>query len=324
MATIYYFDSEPFASFGAVDSLPETFSFEGHNAYRMGGGQAVRFATNSASISYKGVRVGQTYKILQDGVDIGNVTTVNNYPNFEVFELASGLDTGFVHEYEILVVVPVSNNSGQTCFDQAVVLDNDSLAPIAHSRKSIDVYTGDSITNNYSIASALLGDAFLFSRHFSRAPQSYGHNGERVSTYLRDSVNNVTIPPLCERVIARGGTNDLGNTDLAQFQSDYGVWVDNIRAQIGNGKTIVCEQPLPRFDGAAVYRETYGEAIQSAIAGKADVIYLATDGWLTDSSDTADGLHPNAAGYAKIAAARILALSPPGPSGNALLGAGFF
>lgn len=105
------------------------------------------------------------------------------------------------------------------------------------------------------------------------------------------------------------GTNDSIGYDLtAEYQ-------ENLIELAGTNTnaTIYALGILNRTGITEAERDTRNGYIQAAVAGAvgagANVIYWNTDGWIDPATDTSDGLHPTAAGHAKIAV-RALALLP--------------
>ncbi|MET7283656.1 GDSL-type esterase/lipase family protein [Kribbella sp. NPDC005582] len=98
-------------------------------------------------------------------------------------------------------------------------------------------------------------------------------------------------------VLINLGTNDRGHgVSSAQFQSAYITLMQRIRAKYPNA-TIHAMETFQKL----YVNETKAAVATRNAAGDSKVRFINTEGWITVSTDTADGTHPNDAGHQKIA-----------------------
>lgn len=328
MSTAYWFDSAPFTTYGEFNPTPLVTSTDsGHTTKQLQAGQEIRFASNSSSVgiySYYSTAAGRTYVLLQGAqgtianTQVGSVTIpATGSGAYQVFNLATGLDTTAVHEYRIVCITPVQPASGNW-LDGYLELDTGTLAAVAHPNRFVWGMYGDSITAMTSahqtdsgsaiITDCRYGDMWLATNVVNRGMFISGIAGGKVVNTGRDSTSN--IPTNVDGVRVEYGTNDLQDlpTGNATFQQAYSDMIDNIRTRIGANKPIVCLQPFPRATPPSSL-SNIATLIQAAIAGKSKVFYYGTTGWIdTDTSKMPDGIHPNAAGYAQLAPNEYAAL----------------
>ena len=129
-------------------------------------------------------------------------------------------------------------------------------------------------------------------------------------------------------VLLHIGTNDIAqNTDLPNAPARLGTLIDRITTGAPDADVFVATiVPLP-FAQARVDR--YNDAIPALVRARADAgkrVHLVEMRNALTAADLADGVHPNATGYDKMAAVWFDALrsvpgSPP-PTAAALAGAG--
>lgn len=99
----------------------------------------------------------------------------------------------------------------------------------------------------------------------------------------------------------------LGTNDGAGSAATQAEYCENLMELWGTlGKPIYCMGVLPKSPGEAerISINAYlQEAVAAAVTAGANAMFWNTDGWIDPATDTSDGLHPNAAGQKKIAAA---------------------
>lgn len=335
----YWFDSAPFTTYGEFNPTPVFSTTDsGHTVKELQPSQSIRFASSTAAIgiyTFTSTAAGRTYVTLQDGVQVGSYAfPASGGGSFAVYTIASGLDTSRVHEYEIICVTPLSG-SASSWYDGYLELDN--LASIAHPNRVVWGMYGDSITAVTNASPAITDtrqdDMWIFTHATGTAMYIVGTAGGKVVNTGRDSTHN--IPQNVGAVRNEYGTNDLPDLGSsgpnATFQQAYSDMIDNERSWIGAGKPIICLQPFPRSAPNDVNRALCGTLIQAAIAGKTLVTYANTDNWWDPNNGalTADGLHPNAAGYVFLAnreipiwsSASITAYGPANASSGGASGA---
>lgn len=337
----YWFDSAPWTTYGEFNPTPVfTSTDSGHTVTQIIPSQSIRFASNSSSVgiySYFSTAAGRTYVLNQRPVGGSNtswtqvgsaVIPATGSGAYQVFNMATGLDTSSNYEYEILLITPIllSGNQG-SWYDGYVELDTGTLATVSHPKRFVWGMYGDSITGMTSahqtdIASPIItdtryGDMWLATNFVNRAMVIAASPGGKVNPTLRDATAG--IPANVDGVRVNAGRNDMPDLGSAipnsAYQTAFGVMVDNIRAQIGAGKLIACYKPFAALPTDDTNRDLCGTLIQAAIVGKANVIYVNTDGWFIPdaASNMPNSPHPNALGYAQLAPNEY---GPLGGTGN--------
>ena len=281
----YYFDEAPFTTYGEFNPIP-VFSTTngGHTVKALQASNSIRFASSSATIAinnYTSTAAGRTYVLFQDGIAIETlVIPATGGGSYADRTIATGLDTGSVHEYEIACVLPIQG-SASNWYDSHLILDD--LASVAHPTRAVLAFYGDSITGvtdaGGTVADTRDADMWQACTATGRAMTISGVAGGKVVNTGRDSTANINAS--VDQVHVRYGVNDLpdltGGSPNTTFQTAYGDMIDNIRTRIGAGKPIYCYQPWPVSSGSN--RATAGTLIQNAISGKSNVTYISTDNW---------------------------------------------
>ncbi|MDB5707864.1 MAG: hypothetical protein JWN66_4980 [Sphingomonas bacterium] len=280
-----------------------------HYYWEQPSGAGLRFRATTTSVriwTYNGL---SPMVLLQDGVQVGGIITPPATTGYDIVTLATGLSG--THDYEIRPIwigVPI--------FIYALLVD--TLSATAQTPKAVDAYYGDSIVQgnvliSAGVTDARVMDAFILANATGRASIRVGASGAKVSTALKTGTAAITgLASVPTRVVSCGGVNDMIQAvPVATFQADYQTMLSSLRTGLPSAK-IYARGILPVGTTVANYatRSTYNAAIAAAVTALADanIVYRNTDGWITPATDTIDGLHPNAAGYAKIAAAMQLVL----------------
>ncbi len=98
-------------------------------------------------------------------------------------------------------------------------------------------------------------------------------------------------------VVINLGTNDVGHgVTGAQFQSAYVTLLRNVRAKYPNATIFALETLRRRY-----VAETQAAVNTVTGAGDNKVVFVNTEGWITEATDTVDNVHPNDTGHRKIA-----------------------
>ena len=126
--------------------------------------------------------------------------------------------------------------------------------------------------------------------------QAVGGAALMVGDLLATQITNAPTPERTDKVFILIGTNDSNVTDA--FRAEYETQVNRLKVKYPNA-TIYCMGILERWSGDTTRRNTQNPMIATA-ASNTGQVYINTDGWITQA-DTYDNLHPNEAGYIKIA-----------------------
>lgn len=310
----------PYSGYIAADGVSANDgSFGGSYAQRVwlvGCGFGLRFSATTTSVRiwlFEGFSTGRLV-LLQDGVEIADVQPPSTAGRYELFTLATGLSGS--HEYEIKAISPTVPTYIHDLFV-------DTLDASAHTELPCDAYYGDSIVAMGSslLTDARLGDAYILADSLDRAAVRVGVGATGVSVnggnlaikYGRDNTAKITgLASVPTRVFVCYGVNDMFyGVALATFQTDYVTMLTALRAGLPSAK-IYCRAILPQYRNTNADRLLYNARILAAVTAMADanIVYVDTDGWISTSPgvDLVDNVHPNASGYAKIAAAQALVL----------------
>jgi lysophospholipase L1-like esterase len=179
---------------------------------------------------------------------------------------------------------------------------------------------GDSITDGVGVTGggsyrvglwqrlANAGIATDFVGSLSNGPASLGdHDHEGHSGWRIDQIDaNITgwIQQSNPRtILLHIGTNDIGqNYDVANAPARLSALIDKIRADAPQVQLFVA-QLIPTANAANEQKtQTFNAALPAIIAQKGPLTHLVDMHSAITTADLADGLHPNAAGYDKMAA----------------------
>ena len=270
----------------------------------------LRFRATCDSISVLAAgNLAGSVRLVVDGSPVGAAVGLTAGSNLEWTVLATGLDATAEREYAVyglgLAVGGVMVRGG---------VNQAALDP----RKSV-VFYGDSITYGQG-ASSLAGYATLTAISLRRGRVNLGVPSSQVlddgdpGTHPRPGSSAAGIASVTARAAGAGsvvilyGVNDAcpAQYSYATFRADYQTMLAGIVAGMATGTKVYC---LGVLDTASSYadetiRAAKNGAIAAAVAaaGNSATLYVSTDGWIVPSADLADGLHPNDAGAAKVAA----------------------
>ncbi|MBV8726346.1 MAG: SGNH/GDSL hydrolase family protein [Candidatus Eremiobacteraeota bacterium] len=176
-------------------------------------------------------------------------------------------------------------------------------------------------------------DATSFPAVLARALRSRGHqvqlqnlaiSGARIGWVWADELGK--IAPTANLITLFIGTNDFSDiafrntTTFDQFARQYVSLVDYLRAVFPKARIVLLNVPnigyLPCCNAtraAAAVTWKAGNLLINALAGKAIVVDLVCDSALYDAAmfPSADSVHPNDAGHARIAADILATLEHP-------------
>jgi lysophospholipase L1-like esterase len=98
-------------------------------------------------------------------------------------------------------------------------------------------------------------------------------------------------------VVINLGTNDSGHgVHTPEFQSTYVTLLERVRQKYPNAAIFAMETFRKRF-----VTQTQNAVTLRNNAGDRNVFFINTEGWINESTDTVDNVHPNDQGHRKIA-----------------------
>jgi lysophospholipase L1-like esterase len=247
--------------------------------------------------------------LYMDGTRIGSVVTPAA-STFAYAELGTGLDASS-HLWEIVFTAEGGGYLYQVYLGPGALLET-KPAP-----RPVAIWYGDSIAAGAGLPSTDKRQIDYFPYPTGYTGYGLGFVGTAVTTYLRDNAYRLGVGPVPPSlVVSAGGVNDQGNAldgnpPPSSFGTDYVTMLGNIAGYMQAGGTILVRAILPNTGTNYANRGLFNAAISAAVttynASKVNGVtaqYMETDGWIigTCCADTVDGLHPNAAGFAKIRA----------------------
>jgi lysophospholipase L1-like esterase len=140
-----------------------------------------------------------------------------------------------------------------------------------------------------------------------------GHSGWRIDQ-LDANITGWLRTANPRTILLHIGTNDIGqNYDVGNAPARLSTLIDHIRTLAPNVELFVA-QVTPTADAAnEVKTQTFNAALPGIVAQKGPLTHLVDMHSALTTADLADGLHPNAGGYDKMAARWYAALqSVPG------------
>ncbi|MES2058166.1 MAG: GDSL-type esterase/lipase family protein [Pseudomonadota bacterium] len=294
---------------GAVTNQGLYAAGDNQYSWALPSGCGLRFAATTTSVRLWTYNGGCPIVLLQDGIEVATVLPATS-DQYQIVTLWTGpLGT---HEYEIQFI-----SVSQSVFVGGILVD--TLVATAHAPREVDAYFGDSIVQGNALPSQLdarIMDPYILAKATGRVSTRRGGSGAKVSPTLRDLTSWITsLASVPTRVFVTAGANDMfQSVPVPTFQADYTTLLANMRAGLPAAK-IYARAILPVASTAtnSAARPSYNAAIAAAVAarvtaGDTNVVYIDTDGWIIPATDTVEGVHPNASGYAKIAAAQQLVL----------------
>ena len=134
-------------------------------------------------------------------------------------------------------------------------------------------------------------------------PDNEGHPGWTI-TQIKQGIDAdgwlETYKP--DIILLHIGTNDIGHGDTASAPDNLSALLDDILARLPKVRVIVA-QIIPFRHGAEEGHRSYNAAIPGIAASKGARVSVVDMRNILSMSDYADGLHPNANGYNKMARA---------------------
>ena len=195
------------------------------------------------------------------------------------------------------------------------------LAPFAHGSQVRIMPLGDSITfgspdrdyggYRHMLRTLLAGDgyaaAFVGSRESGNgaipSPANEGHPGWTIRQ-LKDGIDSngwlETYRP--DLILLHIGTNDLRQGGADAAPGNLSSLLDDILSRLPRTRVIVA-QIIPFRHGSDAVHRAYNATIPGIAASKGPRVTVVDMQSILEPGDYADGLHPNAAGYDKMARA---------------------
>lgn len=305
--------SAPYTSYGVVEGGPVSSNSFGYNPVYLcsNNGCTIRFYAAASEIRIWGYQFrGSVWRVYSDGVLVSE-QTISATGAWQDFTVATGLDTS-QHLYE---VTPVSTLDaiGNAPYYYSLILAGGTgfVSQAVPARPARVAWYGDSIIFGIGVSDLAQQNIAQVASMLTLDFVQKGNPSQKVSTYLRDNTAQILGTP--NYLWLEGGVNDcILSVNAATFEADYGTMMSNAAAKVAVGGKILVRSLFATGCGSYA---TYNTAIQAAItaynAGAPSIpaTYYDATTWGLVAGDFGDGLHPNAAGYAKIAAAekRILA-----------------
>ncbi len=273
---------------------------------------AVRLRAKCNALSVWMLLDGSKIKTQIDGVD-GALLTADppvwaaGTPVYGWLQIMSGLDNAVEHEYSFSLAYSPYGASAI----HAVGLTGGEISGVAGRRPVRIAFYGDSVTygttgtGNDSSLGYVHRVGFFTGRHGPFEIWNRAIPGTTVKDSGAVRVSDL-ISAAPTQVVILYGTNDMTGVGGPETISEFQIAYSNMLAQIISGLTgakIFCLGIMPRND-VAVDRQPWSAAIKAAVngAGSKNLIFVPVEGWIDPATDTADGVHPNGSGYAKIAA----------------------
>ena len=214
----------------------------------------------------------------------------------------------------------------------ALILAPAHEAAAAESNGGVRVMPlGDSITDGVGVSGggsyrtglwqrlANAGIATDFVGSLSNGPSSLGdhdhegHSGWRIDQ-LDANIGGWIQQSNPRTILLHIGTNDIGqNYDVANAPARLSALIDKIRVDAPQVQLFVAQLIPTANAGNEQKTQTFNAALPGIVAGKGPLTHLVDMHSAITTADLADGLHPNATGYDKMAARWYSALqSVPG------------
>jgi hypothetical protein len=325
--------SAPFSTYAAFDGDPTYIAGYGEIWPAGGGGSGtgagVRFRAAVTDISYwTNNNSGNLprFVVYQDGLPIATSSIIPAQQSYwNVQPLVSGLD-GAPHEYEI---IPIDPGGYVQLFEVILGGGTGLITNAPEPVKPQWAFFGDTNVSGAGIATdaGRFGgdirqtDAWMLTNLENVGVIIDGHPGATMDGYAVSHTSEITsLSPAPAAVFTRFGTDDVGHTPVAQFQSDYVSFLNALLAGLPGTTQIYVEGVFPATGQyfSPAQRSTYNAAMQAAVTsiGSSQVHYIDTTGWFDPAVDTnyvgiVDGLHPSAAGFIKILNREIPVVTSP-------------
>jgi lysophospholipase L1-like esterase len=130
-----------------------------------------------------------------------------------------------------------------------------------------------------------------------------GHSGWRIAQ-LQPLIPQPAFEPLPHIVLLHIGTNDIAqNDDLAQAPTRVGALIDDI-VEAAPEALVVVAKIIPLSFGGGNAIESYNDALEQIVAARASAgkhVLMVDQNTGFPNGELADGVHPNAQGYARMA-----------------------
>lgn len=274
-------------------------------------GPSLRFYATCSAVKIWTYGNLQKYRLYVDGVDQATVVSAGNSGQFGWLTIASGLDSAAEHLYEVILTTQNASYVYAVMTTGGTGLNTGKTPP---ARSLLAAY-GDSIVAASAQGYPDTGSAFIQQLGLLKDWNVFnsGIAGSKVQDSGTTRTADITgLLPQADILFVLYGTNDAfaaGRT-TTQLQADYTTMLNALTAGASN-MVIYCLGILPRNDKTQAQIDPYNTAIQAAIAAaspNSKIHYVDTKAWNMassaytsggsfDSTNFADGLHPNPTGY---------------------------
>lgn len=281
------------------------------NTYNGGGIRFVADVTDIWCWAYEFGSSGNPTKwaLIQDGVLLG-VTSSSNANQYGLFHLGTGLSG--THTYEIINVWSSSTGHQWGFLTQIMLGGGSGIVASTPAARPLMAFFGDSITlEKDGTSNGTEGRAFKTSQALGFECLKLGRNGE-TWTWGKSATSFVTGGTKKPKVVwvCFGANEAITGSSIVTMEADAVIVLNDLLTGLDADALIFVEGIFPStFTNMAANRDTYNAAIASAVAtvNNPRCTFLNTNGVISPATDTADTLHPNAAGYTKISAFEVAA-----------------
>lgn len=312
----YNLQASPFTSNSRTEGGFVSFSGGGLNYNWLDGpnmDMALSFTTDATSI--KGwlflLASATTVQIYQDGSPLGSplnmpLSTASVQCQFVTF--ASGLSGS--HNYEIHVVNGTVVGAHLFMLTSLMLVGGTGLITHTYPARDQYLFVGDSITQaTVQTGSSLIGYPYKLGQTNSVGVINGGHNSYKSSDIVTElagglylNYGSTYLKSWCLLI----GTNDAATSvSTATFQSNMTSIMNSFQTAYGTTHGYVF-QILPTTGySVTAYNNVLAAAVAATTTGGTNItivsIVTGPGGTFVAATDTADGIHPTAAGYNKLA-----------------------
>jgi lysophospholipase L1-like esterase len=297
------------AGYIKIGSRHASSTSQGHVSYGSSFDTCVscRFVATTDTIKLFAFQNGTNVRLTIDGVNAATAVTLPNDGKWGWTTVATGLDGAAPHTYQITagkvsVLLFAMMTVGGTGISTSTLAARPLWAFYGDSITEGTTGTGDAtLAYGHLIATAQGVDCRASGRSSSTL-RDFGTGASNVTTYSgqRRTADITSVSPAVAVMLygVNDGAGSGGGSTAAQFGAAAVATLTALAAAI---PTIYVLGYLDSSTAAQANRAAFNAELASACAAIGSAcIYINTDGWITPATDTADGIHPNAAGHVKI------------------------